>query len=104
MVFPFLFQDSYPSIEENGSLVVVYFGGIRTRYRYSDHDTVHRMPTYRPIDIVYVKTLVLVILLMADIYAVHCQSTPAFVRREHIFLYFTAASDLVTDVMRRQGK
>ena len=34
--------------------------------------------------------------------AVHCQPTPKFVRREHIWVYYTAASDVVTDVMRGQ--
>lgn len=34
--------------------------------------------------------------------AVHCQPTPKFVRREHIWVYYTAASDVVTDIMRRQ--
>lgn len=37
-----------------------------------------------------------------DTHAVKCSSNLGYLRREHGFLYFTVASDMVTDVMRKQ--
>ena len=39
-----------------------------------------------------------------NIHVVYCSSNPGFLRREHGFLYFTVASDIVTDIMRRESK
>lgn len=40
----------------------------------------------------------------ADTHPANCSPSPTFVSREHKFVYYTAASDIVTDVMRMQGK
>lgn len=39
--------------------------------------------------------------LFADVPIAQCTSSPGFLRREHGFLYFTVASDMVTDIMRK---
>lgn len=55
VVFPILFESSDLPNEANGSLVVVYFGGLRSRYGHGDIDAVHHLSTYRSIDILYAR-------------------------------------------------
>lgn len=100
MVFFILFESSYLSNEKNGSLVVVCFDDVRSCYRHGDIGAVHRLSTYRSIDILYVEITIHAILL-TEIFAVYCQPTPTLIRRLHIWLYYTTTLDVATDIMRR---
>ena len=101
MVLSLLLQGSYTSITKNGSLVAIYCDFTRPYHSNDDLGTVHCLSTHRQINILYTETAIHAIL-STNLHAVHCQPTPKFVRREHIWVYYTAASDVITDLMRRQ--
>lgn len=83
--------------------MVAYRNGIRPRYSHSDLVAIYRLSTCRPIDNRYAEPH-FGANLVVDTAAVHCVPTPAFVRREHNFVYVPAALDIITDIMRRQGE